>query len=274
MPKKIKKSPSKNKHSDAEFMLPDMSAAHGELSAVDRAQDIILDAWEAPTSKKRIALAKKALSVSPDCADAYVLLAEETAKSLEEGITLLRQGVEAGKRALGPETFEQEAGHFWGILETRPYMRALVGLAQGLWEAGARQEAVECYKQMLQLNPNDNQGARYFLITSLLELGRDQEAGELYDQYKDDCSCEWEYSKALLDFRKHGAGPEAKRSLRKAIKGNGHICAYLLKRKTMPIDMPHHYAMGSDEEASLYALFNMDIWRFTPGALEWLAENC
>ena len=34
------------------------------------------------------------------------------------------KGVEAGELALGPKGFKQYAGHFWGFLETRPYMRA------------------------------------------------------------------------------------------------------------------------------------------------------
>src|SRR5215217_8161002 len=93
------------------------------------------------------------LKVSPDCADAYVLLAEEDAGSLEEARELYQKGVEAGERALGRETFEEEAGHFWGILETRPYMRARQGLAVCLRELGEREEAIEDYREMLYLNP-------------------------------------------------------------------------------------------------------------------------
>jgi hypothetical protein len=33
--------------------------------------------------------------------------------------------VAAGERSLGPKAFEEDAGHFWGILETRPYMDRL-----------------------------------------------------------------------------------------------------------------------------------------------------
>jgi hypothetical protein len=64
-----------------------------------------------------------ALGISPLCADAYVLLAEE-AQSIEEARDLYAKGVEAGELALGPQGFEEYAGHFWDFLETRPYMRA------------------------------------------------------------------------------------------------------------------------------------------------------
>jgi hypothetical protein len=79
-------------------------------------------------------LAQKALELSPLCADAYVLLAQETARNLDEAIDLYRQGVEAGKKALGKSAFRDDVGHFWGLLETRPYMRARHGLAQALWD--------------------------------------------------------------------------------------------------------------------------------------------
>lgn len=79
------------------------------------------DAWEQTNARSRIALARKALGVSPLCADAYNLLADE-ASSLKEAGDLYAKGVEAGELALGPEGFEEYAGRFWGFLETRPYM--------------------------------------------------------------------------------------------------------------------------------------------------------
>ncbi len=88
---------------------------------IAKAQDIMYDAWEQTNARSRIALARKALGVSPLCADAYNLLADE-ASSLKEAGDLYAKGVEAGELALGPEGFEEYAGRFWGFLETRPYM--------------------------------------------------------------------------------------------------------------------------------------------------------
>jgi len=48
------------------------------------AQELIYDAWKTANKKTRISLAKEALLLFPDCADAYNLLAEDVAKSLEE----------------------------------------------------------------------------------------------------------------------------------------------------------------------------------------------
>ena len=139
-----------------------------ESSAVREAQSIMYDAWDNPDAKMRIRLAKKALKVSPDCADAYVLLAEEEARSVRKSMALFQQGVEAGRRALGEDFFQDEEniGHFWGIIETRPYMRAFAGLANSLWQMGNKEQAELHYREMLRLNPGDNQGIRFVLLES------------------------------------------------------------------------------------------------------------
>ena len=129
-------------------------------NATDKAQQVMYNAWEQTDPSKRIALALKALALSPLCADAYVLLAEESAQSAEEALEYYRRGVEAGERALGPKGFKEYEGHFWGFLETRPYMRARAGLAATLNLLGDIRAAIAHYQDMLRLNPNDNQGIR------------------------------------------------------------------------------------------------------------------
>lgn len=245
----------------------------GKARAVDEAQDIMYDAWDASTSQQRIALARKALEISPDCADAYVLLAQETAKSLDEEIDLYRQGMEAGERALGKKMFKEGVGHFWGILETRPYMRARAGLSECLWDTDRHEEAMEHYKDMLRLNPGDNQGIRYILMPRLIELGRDEDAEKLFAEYRDDGSAFWAYSRVLLDFRKQGDSPKAGKSLKEALKGNKHAPVYLIGRRKMPRSLPDHYGFGDENEAIVYVDENMAAWKATPRALEWLADK-
>ena len=186
-----------------------------------------------PDEQRRIQLAKEALAICPDCADAYVLLAEH-ARSRKEALRLYEQGVAAGERALGPEAFERDVGHFWGILETRPYMRARLGLAHALWTAGRRDEAVQHLQDMLRLNPGDNQGVRYTLAGFLLFLDRDDDLARLLQQYPDEGSAAWAYTKALLAFRQHGDTPEARQLLKQARKTNKHVPAYLLGEKFPP----------------------------------------
>lgn len=256
-----------------EGMLSDMFGDTEEETPLKKAQDMIYDAWEIATPKRRIELARKALEVSMDCADAYVLLAEEAATSPSEALDFYRQGVEAGERVLGKEAFEEDVGDFWGILETRPYMRARAGLAQCLWEVGQREEAVEHYIDMLRLNPNDNQGIRDLLMPCLIELGQDKDAESLFKKYKEDIMATWAYSQALLEFRRSGDSAEANKALAAAIRNNRHIPAYLLGRKKMPNFLPEYCSHGDVNEAVFYVHGNRATWQATPGALDWLTAH-
>lgn len=237
-----------------------------------QAQELVYDAWETADRRRRVALAQKAISISPDCADAYVLLAEE-APALDEALEFYRKGVEVGERTLGRQAFESDAGHFWGILETRPYMRARAGLARCLWESGKRDEAVVHYRDMLRLNPNDNQGLRYVLISCLLDLGHDEQVAELLIAYPDDAGATWPWTDALLVFRKQGDSPESREKLAAALVSNSHVPAYLLGRKKLPRRLPDMIGFGDESEAICYAAENIDAWKATAGALAWLAQR-
>lgn len=240
---------------------------------LEKAQELIYEAFETGSHRKRVQLAKKALKVSSDCADAYVLLAEEEAKDPEEAKELYEKGVQAGESALGEEVFEEDAGHFWGILETRPYMRARQGLALASWELGERSEAIAHYQQMLHLNPNDNQGVRYLLANALLEEGLDDDLGELLESYEDDAGAGWVYARALWRFRTEGDGEEARSALEEAISFNPFVAGYLLGRKGMPGALPALVGFGDESEAVVYFVEALPGWLRTPGAIEWLRAN-
>lgn len=241
--------------------------------ALSRAQELMWDAFDEPNPAKRLALAHEALSISPNCADAYVLLAEEEADTLQRALTLYQEGVAAGERALGKKFFKEYAGHFWGLLETRPYMRARQGLADVLWRLKRREQARGEYVEMLRLNPGDNQGIRYLLLALLLDMERGPEAEELLKQYRGDWSAVWQYTRALLEFRKHGASARANKALDDALEENPHVPAYLTARKRIPNRLPELIGMGDANEAISYAADHLNYWRRTPGAIEWLSER-
>ena len=253
-----------------EALMGQIANARNTDDSLQLAQEIMWDAWDHSSRKRRIALAKQALEVSPLCADAYVMLAMETASDNDEALSLYRQGVEAGEQALGEAAFHEDVGHFWGILETRPYMRARQGLAEALWVAGERDEAVAHYQDMLRLNPNDNQGIRYLLLDYLLALGRDDEAAKLIKRYDDDGAAAWIWSKALLSFRRNGDSAAARAALRRAVGANAHIAAYLLGRKKMPRQLPAYISPGSIDEAVAYVHTAAEAWTAAPDALQWL----
>lgn len=240
-------------------------------SPLEEAQDLMYRAWDA-SGRRRVALALQALEISKDCADAYVLLAEETAGSLEEARQLYEQGVKAGERALG-EVFEEYEGHFWGVTETRPYMRARLGLAQCLWALDEWEEAVVHYREMLRLNPNDNQGIRHILTDCLLEVGDDEALGEILEQYEGDVTASFLYTRALWTLRREEPGKKADARLKEALAGNRFVPDYLLGKRRLPRRMPEYIILGDRSEAVEYAAGALKAWQETEGALEWLRRS-
>lgn len=247
-------------------------AGQSRNDAIAKAQDVMYDAWERATSRSRVALARKALGISPLCADAYNLLAEE-AGSVGEARDLYAKAVDAGELALGSKGFKEYAGHFWGFLETRPYMRARAGLAGVLLQLGDEDAAISHYRDMLKLNPNDNQGIRYLLAACLLRRDEEAELKELLAAYEDDGRAYWLYTRALIAFREEGVDNEqAVTMVKGAWSANEHVPAILAGTKPPVFGDSGYVTMGGPDEATYYFTEFGLAWHRTPGAVEWLAK--
>jgi tetratricopeptide (TPR) repeat protein len=248
------------------------TTGRGRRDAIEQAQDLIYDAWERATARSRIALARKALAISPLCADAYNILAEE-ARSVEEARDLYARGVEAGELALGRKGFREYAGHFWGFLETRPYMRARAGLASALLKLGDDEAAIGHYHDMLELNPGDNQGIRYVLAACLLRRGDEAELKNLLAAYRAEGSAHWLYTRALLAFREGRVGEdEVVRLVKDAWSANEHVPAILAGTASRVVSDSGYITVGGPDEATEYVAECGPAWHGTPGAVEWLSK--
>ncbi len=239
-----------------------------------QAQDIVDRAWGESSAKKRATLVKKALEICPQFADAHVILGNDALDSgkPEEAVVHFRRGVEYGEQEIGEKAFEEMKGHFWVAFETRPYMRARLGLGSALRGSGSVEDAAKEFSAMLDLNPNDNQGARYMLMEALLVLGRHDDAAALLKRYDEDTAF-WLYPKALMSFQKHGDSKISQKARAEALGSNTHVPAYLLGKKKPPKKTPDNYGLGDQDEAVIYAAEYGEPWRLAPGALDWLAAG-
>ncbi len=237
----------------------------------ERAQELAFAARGA-RGRRRVALARQALKLWPDCADAYGVLADQEI-DLDRARALYALGVAAGERALGPDCLRDNAGYFWGLVETRPYMRARYGLAEVLWESGARDEAVEHFGELLRLNPGDAQGVRYRLANALLVLRRNDELGRLLDTYLDEDSVDWIYNRALLVFAREGDSQGARSRLTLAFRRNRFVPKYLLLGEPLPQVPAMYLGLDQEAEAMSYASLAVEAWESTPGALGWIQRR-
>lgn len=241
----------------------------GPRSPAEQAQALAYQAWEAPTEREAAALAREALAISSDCADAYNVLAEAEATSVEAAHDFYQQGLEAGARTLGEDFFEENKGHFWGMIETRPYMRARQGLADCLWAMDRRDESIRHCEALLDLNPNDHQGIRDVLLSRYLTLGNDAGAERLFRRYPEDWSAAFLWSRVLFDCRR-GDRAAAKAALKRAMTYNRHVRDFFTGRAKLPTELPESYSPGDRREAALYVASFAEAWLTSPDAMEWL----
>jgi len=241
----------------------------GPLSASEEAQELAYDAMEARTEAQARKLAKRALAKDPNCIDALIVLTSIEATSPKQAIEGLQRAVAAGERSLGARLFKENKGHFWGLLETRPYMRARQQLAEMLTEAGLLQDAISHYEAMLELNPNDNQGVREPLLGLYLQTGSSDAAAKLLKTYEKDASATFAWGRVLERFLAHDLQAAAA-SLKSARKGNRFVELYMTAQRPFPKEMPGSYAMGSAEEAILSLESLALAWTAHPEAMLWL----
>lgn len=243
--------------------------SQAEVDAKDEAQQIAFDAMDAPTAAEARRLAKRALKLDPDCVDALVVMADVDAGTTREMIEALQKAVAAGERSLGADFIRKNRGYFWGLIETRPWMRAMAQLAELLRTQGIAPEAIGIYEKMLDLNPNDNQGVRDPLLGLYLETGNLKAAGALLKRYREDGSASFAWARALERFL--AADREgANAALRGARLANRHVELFLTMQKPLPKEMPEMYSPGSEEEAVLCLSFLSGAWAARQDAALWL----
>lgn len=237
----------------------------------ERATALVDQAFES-RGRRQVQLARQALKLDPDCVDALLLLAERESNP-ELALPMYQAAMQAAERKLGPEVFKEEAGNFWGILETRTYMRARQEFASALAQLGRDEEAAAEFRELLRLNPGDNQGNRYLLLHTLLNAGAYHELQGLLDnpEYNEQ-SAEWSYTRALLAFARDGDTPESRRQLEEAIKANPHVIPLLTGAKFLPPGVPQSFSPGSQEEAVIYVNEATEEWQDVGDALEWAED--
>jgi len=242
------------------------------LTPKEEAQELAFNALEAETEEQARKFAKRALAKDPDCVDALVVLSSVEATSPKQAIEGLQKAVAAGERSLGAEFFEDNKGHFWGLLETRPYMRARQQLAEMLRGVGCTVDAIAHYAAMLELNRGDNQGVRYPLLGAYLTVGDLESSRALLKDFEDDAMATFAWGYALERLLS-GDLEDASAALKAARKRNRFVELYLTGQKAMPKGMPDSYMLGSEEEAIICVTNLGGAWPEQPEAAQWLVDQ-
>jgi len=233
------------------------------------AQDLVFRATQANDKKEIHDLLNKALETDPENIDALSMLASLTAEDNEDFARRLEGILKCAKSFFGEGYFRENRGHFWGLTETRPFMRGKMHLIETLQGLDRLKDAIRHCEEMLLLNPNDNQGVRYILLGLYLETDLLDSARKLLKEYKEDCSAVFAWGHVLERFLSRDE-PGALKALKNANKENPFVLDYLTGKKKPPRNAPEYFSPGSKEEAYEVLVELTMAWSKHPDALSWL----
>jgi tetratricopeptide (TPR) repeat protein len=240
------------------------------LTIKEQAQDLIFEAIE-QSEDKGYQLALKALRMDPDCIEAYEYLGA-LEPIPETAILYYKNGIEIGKRIFAKTHFKDSIGNFWMIHETRPFMRCMQAYADCFKDMGRYRDVVSVFEEMINLNPNDNQGVRDQLLLYLIKINEFNKYRKYDKLYKDDLGAFLSFNRALFAFKTVGSSTNSNELLQKAIGSNKYVIPRLLS-KSFSDDFPEVYGIGDENEAIYYCYFAHQIWHETDGAIDWIKRK-
>ncbi|MBU0609439.1 MAG: hypothetical protein KKI08_16250 [Armatimonadetes bacterium] len=227
------------------------------------ADEIIECAYEVSSRRGRLSEARRALKLWPGHPEALLMVADCTKCEPEQHVALYAKAVEATRSEV--DRYLPKGGdviHWWLEEETRPYMHALQGLLRAQWAAGQCEEALGVCRQLLDMNPQDDQGIRYCLLHYAIALRKvDLVSETIADHFADDVSASAKYPLALWAFLLNGPSPDADHAMQQAIDSNRWVPAYLFAIRSTPSRPPDMMEMKGESEAIHYMAEFGFVWR-------------
>ncbi len=250
-------------------------------TALARAQDLVYDAFEAgdPSGQRQISLAKQALKVSRNCADAHTLLAEYEAPTDEIALRHYSDAIKAAERALKDVDLTARPGDFWYLMKLRPLLRALAGAADTNVLLGNAERALALYRRLYEIDALDVMDVRESYIGLLSESDLNEELIQFLDRQGrlktlEDETIHVQYSLALALFRMEGDSEGARSALAEAVGHHPRVAGYLLGAERInATDLLGIGAADDGPEAVQYFVRDIWLWLRTPNAIEWVRAH-
>ena len=140
-----------------------------DLTSDQIAEDLVESSMDYPEDK-RIDMLKSIAADFPTSMAPWLRLAE-LATSPDAMLEAVERGLSVGARFSEERYVAENTGHYWGLTETRPYMKLLNSKAMSLYFLRRLDDAIEICELILRLNPDDNMGIRGVMTILLLERG-------------------------------------------------------------------------------------------------------
>lgn len=177
--------------------------------------------------------------------------------------------------ALSP-IFKRRSPRWWDDEATRPFLRALSGKMLCHWHLGRAPEAADAAQRLLQMNPADHTGARFYVPLFLLLAGEHENASAYFRHYArnypDDMPNAWLNFAWGLVLCLEGDDQGARRRYREAMFANIYIAPRLLGERPPPEDIYHPTERDEPHAAAEFAGAFGGLWEREAQALRVLRE--
>ncbi len=223
-----------------------------ENTILDDVYELLEKAENAKSKKQAIKYAKEAYDMCPDCFDAILFQVHLEDNPLKRW-RLLEDGLEHEKDRLEDEEYfkKDNIGHFYGIFETRPYIKGLFIKAELLIMDGKIKQSRDICKEILRLNENDNIGARYLLMAIYAYLEEEKDMLKIFNKYREE-NLEMLFPLFVL-YYKQGNDDKAKEYLDRINKANSHFIKFFKGTIKEDKDIPEgYYSKGDSSEVLMY----------------------
>lgn len=271
---------------------------------LDKAEDLC----RKKKPEKAIPFLMKALE-DPNNLDAAVQLAF-VMPNMDMSLNVLEDTEKKGRahllRTLGPDAFDDNGdsvGYFWGLIETRPYMRVLQAIIRVSFEKGDFAKSANTIAETLRLCPGDNMGQRDWMGSVLMKAGRSQDALSFCQAWTEPetmrtgtppplggckfdppsqtplsqerlggfkyCESSLIYPAALAAFKLWGDCELARQYLKLAAELNPHVLRKILARAEQPAGLNHlPRTPNGPEQGHDYLWLTQDLW-MVPDVWAW-----
>jgi tetratricopeptide (TPR) repeat protein len=233
----------------------------GTNRAADDTFDEGMEHWWAGDRRRAVKSFRRALELDPQHADAHnhLGIVSLEARKLNAAEQRFRAAIDGGQRHLERDGAEIH----WGFTKNRPYLRGLANLALVLAEQKKWAAALAIHKQMLRLNPNDNQGIRYMIGAECLRVGDNDGAIDAFQKcLHEEVGCA--FGLVLAKLRAHGPSAEIGEALLTGFAANRYVAPMLLGESWERLDAFHGTNMAEPEWADDVIVAQADLWQAVP----------
>lgn len=144
-----------------------------------------------------------------------------------DSIGLLKKGLGRARDLFPPGFVLGRSRLPWLITDNRPFLRMYASLGVRLHDAGDLRSAKTIFQDMLEMNPDDNQGVRGLLCSCYFGLGDVESVLKLCTRFEEDAMPAITFRRVLA-LLKSGRTDEAKGALFIAAKYGGNIAAEII----------------------------------------------